>query len=78
MKWPTSNRLAGLGFEVAAAVAGFTLFGYWIGSHYGRATLGLLVGAGLGVLGGTYNLIRAALSVSGEQQKKAPRTRPKN
>jgi F0F1-type ATP synthase assembly protein I len=61
----TSRNLAGLGFEFAAAVAGFAFFGYWIGNHYGRAELGILIGAVLGLIGGMYNLIRATLAASG-------------
>ena len=60
----TSRRLAGLGFEFAAAVAGFAFFGYWIGNFYDRPELGILIGAVLGLIGGMYNLIRAALAVS--------------
>ena len=59
------SRLGGLGFEFAAAVAGFALFGYWIGKHYGNPQVGLLIGAVLGIVGGMYNLIRATKAVSG-------------
>ena len=58
------TRYAGIGFELAAAVGGFAAVGYWIGSHYGNARMGLLVGAVLGIVGGMYNLIRAAVAVS--------------
>lgn len=61
----TSRKIAGLGFEFAAAVAGFAFFGYWIGNHYGRAELGILIGAVLGLVGGMYNLIRVSLAASG-------------
>lgn len=61
----SGSRLAGLGFEFAAAVAGFTLFGYWIGKHYDNPQLGVLIGAVLGIVGGMYNLIRATIAVSG-------------
>mgnify|MGYP001826019037 CR=1 FL=1 len=61
----TSTKLAGLGFEFAAAVAGFAFFGYWIGNYYGRAELGILIGAVLGLIGGMYNLIRVTLAASG-------------
>ncbi len=64
-KGPNSRRLAGLGFEFAAAVGGCTLVGYWIGNHYGRADLGVLAGAVFGLIGGMYNLIRATLAASG-------------
>lgn len=59
-KRPSSSRLAGLGFELAAGVAGLALFGYWIGKYYGNAPLGLVIGAAVGIIGGMYNLIRAS------------------
>ena len=64
-KRPNSRRLAGIGFEFAAAVAGFVLVGYWIGKYYGRAEMGIVIGAVLGLIGGMYNLIRATLAASG-------------
>ena len=54
-------RLAGVGVEFAAAVAGLSLLGYWIDRHFGTGPWALLLGAGLGIVGGTYNLIRDAL-----------------
>ncbi len=56
----TSLRLAGVGIEFAAAVAGLSLAGYWIDRHSGSEPWGLLTGAALGLIGGTYNLIRQA------------------
>ena len=56
--------LSGLGFEMAAAVAGFALVGYWIGGHYGNSAMGITIGGALGVIGGTYNMIRSALMAS--------------
>jgi F0F1-type ATP synthase assembly protein I len=64
-KRSSSTRLTGLGFEFGAAVAGFALFGYWIGKHYGDPHLGVLIGAVLGIVGGMYNLIRATITVTG-------------
>jgi F0F1-type ATP synthase assembly protein I len=57
-----STRLAGLGFELAAAVAGFALVGYWVGKYYGNPALGLLIGSLLGLVGGMYNLFRTTLA----------------
>ena len=68
---PGSSRLAGLGFEMAAAVAGLSLFGYWLGDHYGHGVLGLLSGAVLGVVGSMYNLIRATLVTSEKGAERA-------
>lgn len=54
-----------MGFELAAAVAGFVLFGYWIGKYFGNAEMGIVIGAVLGLIGGMYNLIRATIAASG-------------
>jgi F0F1-type ATP synthase assembly protein I len=57
-------RLSSIGFELVAAVAGFTLLGYWWDLHYGTAHWGLLIGVVLGLVGGMYNLIRQSLLAS--------------
>jgi len=54
--------LSGIGFELVAAVAGFTLIGYWWDRHFGSRPWGLLTGAALGLVGGMYNMIRQSLS----------------
>lgn len=59
-------RFYGIGIELAAAVAGFTLLGYWIDRHFGTAPKGLLICVGLGLIGGMYNLIRSSLLASKE------------
>ena len=56
------TRHAGMGVEFAAAVAGFALLGYWIDAHYGTGPWGVLIGAALGLVGGTYNLIRQSMA----------------
>ena len=61
---PAWLKLAGLGFELVAAVAGFSLVGYWIDRHYGSAPWGVVIGASLGILGGMYNLIRVSLAAA--------------
>ena len=73
-KRPTSSRLTGLGFEFAAAVAGFCLFGYWIGRFYDNGRLGLVIGAVLGLIGGMHHLLRVTLAAPGgtaEQEQKS-------
>jgi len=58
------TKLSGIGIELAAAVAGFTLAGYWWDRHFHTGPWGLLIGLALGLVGGTYNLIRQSLNAS--------------
>lgn len=70
---PPWMRLTGIGVELAAAVIGFTLAGYWWDRHFHSSPWGLLIGIALGLIGGTYNLIRQSLVASreaGSGQKK--------
>ena len=74
-------KLGGTGIELAAAVGGFALVGYWVDRHYGSSPWGLLLGALLGLVGGFYNLIKASLSASREareldQEAKQERKKP--
>ncbi|MFQ5591121.1 MAG: AtpZ/AtpI family protein [Phycisphaerae bacterium] len=72
---PRWIRYSGLGLEFAAAVVGFTAVGYWIDWHYKSAPKGVLIGAGLGIIGGGYNFLRASLAAvkhMEEQRTKAP------
>jgi F0F1-type ATP synthase assembly protein I len=59
-------RLSGIGIELVAAVAGFTLVGYWWDRHFGTRPWGVLIGALLGLAGGMYNVIRQALAATRE------------
>lgn len=64
-------KYANMGFEFAAAVCGFSLLGYWIDRHWQiEGRWGLIVCAGLGVVGGLYNLIRQALAATAETSGK--------
>lgn len=64
--------LAGLGFELLAAVAGLAFVGYWIDRHYETAPWGLVIGAVLGIVGGLYNFIRTALRATDGAMDGAP------
>jgi F0F1-type ATP synthase assembly protein I len=57
-------RLAGVGFELAAAVGGFALVGHFIDRWKDSHPKGLLIGAVLGLIGGMYNLIKASLAAN--------------
>jgi ATP synthase protein I len=66
---PNASRSYGLGMELAGAVVGFTLLGYWIDRHFGSGPWGLLICVALGLVGGMYNMIRASLAASREDAK---------
>ncbi len=51
-------KLAGLGLELAAAVTGSCLLGYWIDRKFDCSPWGLLICAAVGIVGGMYNMIR--------------------
>ncbi|HSG39968.1 MAG TPA: AtpZ/AtpI family protein [Thermoanaerobaculia bacterium] len=67
------TRLVSIGFELAAAIGGFTLVGYWWDRHFGSTPWGVLTGALLGLVGGMYNLVRQSLlatrNAGGETKK---------
>lgn len=53
--------MSGIGIELVAAVAGFTLAGYWWDRHFVTGPWGVLIGAFLGLVGGMYNVVRQSL-----------------
>jgi F0F1-type ATP synthase assembly protein I len=57
-------RYLGLGMELAAAVAGLTLLGYWIDRHFDTAPWGVLIGVATGLVGGLYNLVKTVVLAS--------------
>ena len=61
---PGVMQLAGMGVELAGAVLGGCLLGYWIDRHFETRPWGLLIGASMGIVGGLYNMIRKALGGS--------------
>ncbi|NLX12358.1 MAG: AtpZ/AtpI family protein [Phycisphaerales bacterium] len=58
---PEVMRLANVGVELAAAVIGLSLLGYWIDYQLKTGPWGLLICAILGIVGGLYNLVRKAV-----------------
>ena len=53
-----------MGVDLAAAVAGFTLVGWFVDRYYETSPRYTVLGAVLGVVGGMYNLIRRSLNAS--------------
>jgi len=68
-RFPDWLRHSGVGLEMAGAVAGFALVGYWIDRHYSSQPWGLVVGLVLGIVGGLYNLVREALQATRDAQQ---------
>ena len=56
--------LAGIGIEFVAAVAGFALLGWWLDTKFETTPTWLLVCVGLGLTGGSYNMIRQSLAAA--------------
>jgi F0F1-type ATP synthase assembly protein I len=76
-RFPGLARYATLGFELAAAIVGFTLIGIWVDRWSQSTPLWTLIGAALGIIGGFYNFIREALELSRSTAAKPPLiTRP--
>lgn len=59
--FPGWVRHAGVGLELAGAVAGFALLGYWVDRHYATDPWGLVGGVVLGFVGGLYNFVKQSL-----------------
>ena len=74
-RFPDWVRHAGVGLELAGAVAGFALVGYWVDRHYGSGPWGLIIGVVLGIVGGLYNLVKEALQATREAQREDEATR---
>ena len=68
-RFPDWVRHSGVGLELAGAVAGCALVGYWVDRHFGTYPWGLVVGVVLGIVGGLYNFVREALQATREAQR---------
>jgi F0F1-type ATP synthase assembly protein I len=60
-RFPGWVRHSGVGLELAGALAGFALVGYWIDRWYETEPWALVIGMILGLVGGLYNLVRQSL-----------------
>lgn len=64
----SGTRYLGIGLELAASVAVLALLGWWVDRHFGTAPWGVLTGALIGMIGGMYNMVRAALEATRSQE----------
>lgn len=71
-------RLTGMGVELAAAVLGMTLLGYLLDRWLSTSPWLLVSFAIMGIVGGTYNFLKAALRESGAAQKRWRTQHPHN
>ncbi len=67
-------RMGGLGMEVAAQVAAGALLGWLFDRWQGTSPNGLLVGAVIGIAVGMWHLIKGALKLNKELDRKHPTT----
>ena len=70
-----ATRFAGVGVELAAAVGGGCLLGYWIDRHFETSPWGLLACAAVGIIGGLYNIIRPGLREMGRMAEREEENR---
>jgi F0F1-type ATP synthase assembly protein I len=57
-----------MGMEFAAAFGAFVALGWWLGERFDWNPWATLVGAGLGLTGAMYNLIREGLKMQRESE----------
>jgi ATP synthase protein I len=67
-RFPGWVRYSGVGLELAGAIAGLALLGYWIDGKFGTSPWGILTGVVVGLVGGLYNLVKQSLEAVREGQ----------
>jgi F0F1-type ATP synthase assembly protein I len=67
-RYPGWVRYSGVGLELAGAIAGLALIGYWVDGRFGTGPWGIVVGVFIGLVGGLYNLVRESLAAVREAQ----------
>jgi len=67
-RYPSWVRYSGVGLELAGAIAGLSLIGYWVDGRFGTGPWGIVVGVFIGLVGGLYNLVKESLAAVREAQ----------
>jgi ATP synthase protein I len=67
-RFPGWVRYSSIGLELAGAIGGLALVGYWIDGRFGTKPWGMLGGVVIGLVGGLYNLVRESLAAIREGQ----------
>ena len=65
-RFPGWVRYSGVGLELAGAIGGLALVGYWIDRRFETTPWGFLGGVVIGLVGGLYNLVRESLNAARE------------
>lgn len=60
-RFPGWVRHSGVGLELAGAMAGLALLGYWIDGRFGTSPWGIIGGVVIGLVGGLYNMVSESL-----------------
>lgn len=71
----SGTRYLGLGVEMAGAVGGLVLVGWWVDRHWGTGPWGILIGALVGLVGGMTYLVREALGAARDSTRDAEDSR---
>jgi len=69
-------RASGMGAEFAFGIVGMILLGWLIDRWLDSGPVGILVGAGLGIVGGGYNFIRQAQKMNRQAAAQYRRNNP--
>ncbi len=77
IKPPQWTRQVGIGVEYAAAVGAFIAVGWWVDSRWDTRPWGILIGAVLGLVGATYNLVRTSLAAFEDVRRRESESRKK-
>ena len=60
-RFPGWVRHSGVGLELAGAMAGLALIGYWVDGRFGTTPWGIIGGVVIGLAGGLYNMVSESL-----------------